>query len=75
MASLHGEKLLSSTATNNVYSVSLPYLVSKLQSTDYERDGQVWTPAFREPGFEASPYVVSFPDPALPTEGGVWGRD
>ena len=42
MSGFTGEKLLSSTATNNVYSVSLPYLVSKLQSTDHERDGQVW---------------------------------
>ena len=35
-----GEKVLSATATTNVYSVSLPYLISKLESN--EREGQIW---------------------------------
>ena len=35
-----GNNVLSSTATTNVYSMSLPYLISKLQSD--ERDGQIW---------------------------------
>ena len=34
------EKALLATVTTNVYSVSLPYLISKLESD--ERDGQVW---------------------------------
>ena len=40
MGGLSEEKALLATATTNVYSVSLPYLISKLESD--ERDGQVW---------------------------------
>ena len=40
MSGYTGESIASSTATTNVYSVSLPYLISKLESD--ERDGQVW---------------------------------
>ena len=40
MSGYTGEKVLSATATTNVYSVSLPYLISKLQSD--ERDGNIW---------------------------------
>ena len=40
MSGYTGEKVLSATATTNVYSVSLPYLLSNLQSD--ERDGNIW---------------------------------
>ena len=40
MSGFTGVNLSSATATSNVYSVSLPYLISNLQSD--ERDGQIW---------------------------------
>ena len=40
MSGYTGENVLSATATTNVYSVSLPYLISKPQS--YKKDRQIW---------------------------------
>ena len=42
MGGYTGLNTTSATATTNAYSVSLPYLISKLESAAGERDGQVW---------------------------------
>ena len=42
MSGYTGGSTTTATATTNVYNVSLPYLISNLQSNERDLDGQIW---------------------------------
>ena len=52
-----GGSVSTATATTNVYSVSLPYLISKLESD--ERDGQVWKEISGLQTTRSTPFSIS----------------
>ena len=57
MGGFTGGNVSAATATTNVYSVSLPYLISKLESN--ERDGQVWKEISGLQTMRSTPFSIS----------------